>query len=97
MERNHAVSAPPPFQRETYEFQPIQVTVNGSAVTTNVTAAIVELGARPVTFGTVTTIGTAIGVMVNGTALGVGTFEVYAKVTDSPEVPVLNAGTFRIV
>jgi hypothetical protein len=98
MERNHAVSAPPPFQRETYEFQPINVTVNGSAVTTGVEVAIVELGARPSTWGTVTTIGTAIGVMVSGTALGgVGTFEVYAKVTDSPEVPVLNCGTFRIV
>ena len=92
------MSAPPPFQRETLEFQPINVWVNGSAVTTNVTAAIVELGVRPTTFGTVTTIGTAIGVMVNGTALGgVGTYEVYVKVTDSPEVPVLNAGTFRIV
>ncbi len=39
----------------------------------------------------------AIGVMVAGTALGVGTFEVYAKVTDSPEIPVLNCGSFRIV
>lgn len=91
------MSTPPPFQRETYEFLPVAVTVNGTAVTTNVTAAIVELGTRPTTWGTVTTIGTAIGVMVNGTALGPGSYEVYAKVTDSPEVPVLNAGTFRIV
>lgn len=91
------MSAPPPFQRETLEFQPINISVNGSAVTTGVEAAIVELGVRPSTWGTVTTIGTAIGVMVRGTALGVGTFEVYAKVTDSPEIPVLNCGTFRIV
>ena len=91
------MSAPPPYQRETYEFQPINISVNGSAVTAGVEATIVELGARPSTWGTVTTIGTAIGVMVSGTALGVGTFEVYARISDSPEVPVLNAGTFRIV
>ena len=91
------MSAPPPFQRETYEFLPVNVTVNGSAVTTNVQTAIVELGERPTTWGTAATLGTAIGVMVAGTALGVGTFEVYAKVTDSPEVPVLNCGSFRIV
>ena len=91
------MSAPPPFQRETYEFLPVVVTANGSAVTNGVQAAIVAVGERPSTWGTVTTLGTAIGVMVAGTALGVGTFEVYARVTDSPEVPVLNAGSFRIV
>lgn len=91
------MSAPPPFQRETYEFLPVIVQVNGTAVTTGVECSIVELGARPATWGTATTLGTAIGVMVAGTALGVGTFEVYAKVTDSPEIPVLNCGSFRIV
>lgn len=91
------MSAPPPFQRETYEFLPVIVTVNGTAVTSGVQTSIVELGARPSTWGTATTLGTAIGVMVAGTALGPGTFEVYCKVTDSPEVPVLNCGSFRIV
>ena len=91
------MTAPPPFQRETYEFLPVQVTVNGTAVTAGVETAIVELGARPSTWGTATTLGTAVGVMVAGTALGPGTFEVYAKITDSPEVPVLNCGSFRIV
>lgn len=92
------MSAPPPFQRETYEFLPAPVTVNGTAVSSSlVTYDIVPLGERPTTWGTAVTIGTAVGVMVNGTALGVGTFEVYAKVTDSPEIPVLNCGSFRIV
>ena len=91
------MTTPAPFQRETYEFLPISVQVNGSAVTTGVEFATVDIASRPTTFGTAVTLGTAIGVMVNGTALGVGTFQVFAKVTSSPEIPVLNAGTFRIV
>ena len=91
------MSAPAPFQRETYEFLPVAVTVNGSAVTTGVEFSTVDLSTRPTTFGSAVTLGTAIGVMVNGTALGVGTYRVFAKVTSSPEIPVLDAGTFRIV
>lgn len=87
----------PLFQRETYEFLPVGVYVDGTAVTNGVEFAIVDSGDRPTTWGTAVTIGTAIGVMVAGTALGVGTYEVYARVTDSPEIPVLDAGTFRIV
>jgi hypothetical protein len=91
------MSAPPPFQRETYEFLPVVVTVNGTAVTTDVSFAVCEVDGRPATWGSAVTLGTAIGVMVNGTALGVGTFEVFARVQSSPEIPVLDCGTFRIV
>lgn len=92
------MTAPPPFQRETLEFLPINVWVNGTAVTAAVEATIVELGARPTTWGSAVTLGTAIGVMVNGTALGgPGTYQVFARITDSPEVPVLDVGTFRVV
>ena len=56
------MTAPPPFQRETLEFLPINVWVNGTAVTAAVEATIVELGARPTTWGTAVTLGTAIGV-----------------------------------
>jgi hypothetical protein len=91
------MSAPAPFQRETIEYQPIVVTANGTAVTSNVTVAIVELGARPSTWGTAVTLGTAIGVMVNGPTLGPGAYEIYAKVASTPETPVVNCGTFRIV
>ena len=86
-----------PFQRETYEFLPVEVTANGTAVTTDVTFAVVEMGARPDTFGTAVTIGTAIGVMVDGPTLGVGTFSVFARVESSPEIPVIDCGTFRVV
>lgn len=85
------------LQRETYEFVPIVVTVDGSAITSGIEVAVVEAGLRPTTWEAVYTLGTAVGVMVAGTALGVGTFEVYARVTDSPEIPVINCGTFRIV
>jgi hypothetical protein len=91
------MSATAPFQRETYEFLPVLVTVNGTAVTTDVEFSVVDLDSRPSTFGAATTIGTAIGVMVDGTALGVGTFRVFAKVTSSPEIPVVDCGTFRII
>ena len=91
------MSATAPFQRETYEFLPVTVTVNGTAVTDDVEFAVVDLESRPDTFGAATTIGTAIGVMVNGTALGVGTFRVFAKVTSSPEVPVIDCGSFRVI
>ena len=91
------MSAPAPFQRETYEFLPVAVTVNGSAVTVGVEFAIVDLSTRPSTFGSAVTLGTAVGVMVAGTALGVGTYRVFGKVTSSPEIPVIDCGTFRIV
>ena len=91
------MSATAPFQRETLEFLPVSVTVNGTAVTTDVEFSVVDLDSRPSTFGAATTIGGAIGVMVNGTALGPGTFRVFAKVTSSPEIPVIDCGSFRVL
>ena len=91
------MTAPAPFQRETYEFLPVTVTVNGTAVMSDVAFSVVDVASRPSTWGTAVTLGTAIGVMVNGTALGPGTFNVFARVTSSPEIPVIPCGTFRIV
>jgi len=91
------MTTPAPFQRETYEFLPVTVTVNGSAVTDNVEFAICDLNERPSTFGSAVTLGTAIGVMVAGTALGVGSFRVFGKVSSSPEIPVIDCGSFRII
>jgi hypothetical protein len=87
----------PLFQRETLEFLPVVVTVDGDPVTDDVEFAIVPAGGRPDDWEAAETLGTAIGVMVAGTALGTGTFQVYARVTDAPEVPVVDAGTFRVI
>jgi hypothetical protein len=85
---------PPIFQRETQEFLPVAVTVNGTAVTSNVEFDIVASGDRPLTFGSAVTLGTAIGVMVEN--LSAGGYEVFAKVSSSPEIPVLSCGSFIV-
>ena len=91
------MSTPAPFQRETLEFLPVTVTVNGTAVTANVEFAICDLSERPSTFGSAVTLSGDIGVMVDGTALGPGTFRVFAQINSSPEVPVIDCGSFRVI
>lgn len=97
MERALQVVNVPLLQRETLEFIPIAVTVNGEAVTQNVEFCIVGLDERPTAFAAAVTLDGSIGVMIDASALGVGLFRIFAKITDSPEVPVIDAGTFRIV
>lgn len=82
------------YPRESVEFQPVTVTVDGVAVTTGVTFAVVPYGDRPVTFVAPTTLGGKIGVMVSG--LGVGVYRVWAQVTSAPETPVIDCGTFTV-
>ena len=91
------MSTPAPFQRETLEFLPVVVTVDGVEVTAGVEFAIVDINARPETWDEPTVLGDAIGVMVDGATLGTGTFRVFAQVTDSPEVPVIDCGSFRVI
>ena len=82
------------FPRETVEFLPVTVTVDGAAVTTGVTFAVVTLGTRPTTFVAPTTLGGKIGVMVGGYAAGY--WQVFAKVVSSPETPVIDCGYFSV-
>lgn len=82
---------------------PITVTVNGSPVT-NFTLAVVEGSARPVTFVTPDADpdapGTAKGVIVGAGStfpLLVGkTYTIFAKYSDSPEVPVERCGKIKV-
>lgn len=83
------------YQRETDEFQPVTVTVDGAAVTENVEFSVVPAGTRPVTFIPPMVVGAAIGVRVF--ALEPGNYRVFARVTSSPEVPVVDCGTFAVV
>jgi hypothetical protein len=85
------------YQRESVEYQPVIVTVDGTVRTAGVTLAIVEDGERPVDddFDAPTVIGTEIGVMVDG--LAVGAWHVFAKIVDTPEVPVVDCGVFHVI
>ena len=82
------------YPRETVEFQPVTVTIDGTPVTTGVTFAVVPAGTRPITFVTPTTLAGKIGVMITG--MTVGNWNVWAKVTSSPETPVIDCGTISI-
>lgn len=82
------------YPKESVEFQPVTVTVDGVAVTSGVKFSVVAWGSAPGTFSTPTTLGGQIGVMV-GTYLP-GNWGVWAQVTSSPETPVINCGSFII-
>lgn len=83
------------FERESVEFQPIVVTRDGVTITSGVATSITQLGVRPTVWTPAVTVGTQIGCMVSG--LNVGTYNVWVQITDTPEIPVKNAGSFTIV
>lgn len=82
---------------------PITVTVNGSAVT-NFTVSVVEGTGRPSTFSAPDTDpdppGTAKGVIVgvgSSWPITVGkTYTIFAKYSDSPEIPVIRVGRIKV-
>lgn len=82
------------YPRETLEFQPVTVTVDGVAVTANVEHCVTPNGVRPATWIAPVTVSGKQGVMVQ--ALTPGFYDVWVRVTSSPEVPVLLAGQFQI-
>ena len=83
------------FPRETVEFQGVPVTKDGVVVTTNIEYAIVAPGARPSGWASATTLAGATGFLVqNYTAAG--TWQVWARITSSPEIAVIDCGTFSI-
>jgi len=84
------------YPRESIEFQPILVTVDGTTVTTNIETQITAVSARPSDSAWIAavTVDGQIGLMIEG--LNVGTYEVWARVTDSPEIPVIDCGAFAV-
>jgi len=84
------------YPRESVEFQPILVTLDGVPITTNVEVAVLLPTARPAESDwlTATTLNGDIGVLIQ--ALSVGTWNVWARITDSPEIPVINCGSFVV-
>lgn len=84
------------YERESIEFQPITVTVDGVAVTTGVTFAITPNGTRPATYTYTApaTVAGKTGVMVQG--LQPGAYNIWAKVASTPETVVINCGSIYI-
>jgi hypothetical protein len=83
------------YPRETDEFQPVTVTVDGVAVSSGVKFSVVVTTARPLVWVDPVSLSGKIGVMVSG--LAPNDYRVYAQVTSSPEIPVVDCGTFRVI
>ena len=82
------------YPRETVEFIPVVVTVNGAEVTTGVEFSLVPDGSRPTTWATAAILSGSIGVLIS--SLTPGLWSVYARVSATPETPVINCGTFIV-
>lgn len=83
------------YPRESVEFQPVSVTLDGVALTSGLAFAIVPDGSRPETFSPATVMDGKAGVMVAG--LAAGTYRIFAQVTADPdEVPVIDCGYFYV-
>jgi len=82
------------YPRETVEFIPVEVTVDGETVTDGVQFCVTNRVTRPTSWISPVTLEGKIGVMTN--AQPVGVYVIWAKVTDSPEVPVIRCGEYRV-
>jgi hypothetical protein len=82
------------YPRETIEFQPIDITVDGQPAV----AAQYQLttgDARPSGAWTnVTTLGGKVGFLISG--LAVGRYLCWAKLSSAPETPVILVGAFIV-
>jgi hypothetical protein len=84
--------------RDSKEFIPVVVTVDGATVTTNVEVALVKWSATATTWAAAITLDSRIGLLYDpAVATLTGTYRVRVRVTDSPELPVLDAGTIVFV
>ena len=82
------------YERESIEFQPITVTVDGAPVTTGVTFSIAPNGERPDTYTAPAAVAGKVGVIVQG--LQPGIYNIWAKVASTPETVVINCGRIAI-
>jgi len=81
------------FPRETSEFLPLTVTLDGDPVT-DYEVALAPYGDRPEAWEMAMDLDDAKGVMID--ALAPGYWSVWARVTDNPEVPVMLVDTIAI-
>lgn len=84
----------PSYPRETIEFQPVSISVNGVVVTTGIEYAVTTDGARPLVWNIPTILDGKTGFMVQGQPPG--TYTVWARVTANPETVVINCGQYVV-
>jgi hypothetical protein len=84
------------YERESVEFQPVTVTVDGTPVTTGVEIAVTTGNQRPTTWAAATVLDDQVGYLIDGLDPE-RVYTLWARVTDSPEVPVVRAGEFQIL
>lgn len=82
------------FPRETIEFLPVTITVDGAAVTTGIEFSVNPLSTRPTTWSAPYILGLQSGILISGYTAGV--YVVWAKVTAAPEAVVVDCGQFTI-
>lgn len=82
------------YPRETVEFLPVNITVDGAPVTSGVELSRTFGAERPTLWETPTSLGGKIGILLTAEATGYHT--VWARITSAPETPVINAGTYLI-
>jgi len=80
--------------RETLEFIPVNITVDGVPVTAGVKVCVTPGTARPTVWDDPVVLGDEIGVMT--TDHTPGTYRVWAQITSSPEIVVVECGTFEL-
>lgn len=82
------------YPRESAEFVPVNVTRDGVPVTTGVSLAVVTDGFRPETFLAADIVAGKPGLFIS--ALGPGTYRIFAQLAAPPETPVIDCGYFYI-
>jgi len=83
------------YPKETKEFQPIRVRVDGADVLTGVEVAVVAPSVRPTTWvAPVTMDNGQLAVLIDGMAPG--SWNVWAKVTTADEAAVIYCGSFKV-
>lgn len=80
--------------RETIEFLPITIMVDGVKVTNGVSLSSVIAPQRPIVWSPATLVGTNIGLIVSAPAPGL--YTVYAKIAGTGETPVILCGQYLV-
>jgi|GEM_PF-2002266 len=80
--------------RETVEYIPVVVYLNGVVTTTGVSFAVVPDGTRPSSWTAATVLNSATYTLISG--LSVGLYNVFAKVSAAPETPVILCGQITV-
>jgi len=80
--------------RETVEYVPVDVTVNGVVTTTGIEFAVVLDGARPSAWTAAVVLSSRTYVLLTG--LTPGQWRIWARVSAAPETPVIECGYITV-